>query len=162
MCYSIIFTYVFLHVARPNLGNLAIIVWTNKEGKQEYFRLQESICDKWVLIGDLLHIRYPLLDAWKKKWDGDPLNCIREVLTYWLDNGPHTYPVSWEGVYELLDDAELTNFVVLLKEAIENAQRKLYFTESVKIIMSDTTIVILHQYSYTPDIIILQKYAIHY
>ena len=137
MCCSIIFTHVFLLIAQPNLGNLAVIVWINKEGKQEYFRLQESICDKWVLIGDLLHIPYLLLDAWKKAHHGDPLNCIREVLTYWLDNDPRTYPVSWEGVYELLDDAELTDFVAPLKEAIENAQRKLYFTESVKIIVLD-------------------------
>ena len=112
------------HPAQPNIGNLTVIVWTNTEGKQEYFRLQELICDKWILIGDLFHIPYPLLDAWKKT-HGDPRDCIRQVLTYWLNNSPHTYAVSWEGVYELLDDAELTDFVAPLKEAIENAQCEL-------------------------------------
>ena len=125
MCCGVI-SLTFLHAAQPNLGNLTVIVWTNREGKQEYFRLQELLCDKWILIGDLLHIPRSRLDAWKNEHHhGDPLDCIGLVLTYWLENGSPTYPVSWEGVYELLDDAELTNFVAPLKEAIENAQREL-------------------------------------
>ena len=121
MCCGVIYL-IFLHAAQPNLGNLTVIVWTNKEGKQKYFRLQELICDKWILIGDLLHIPYLLLGAWKHE---DALDCIRLVLTYWLKNGSPAYSISWEGVYELLDDAELTNFVAPLKEAIENAQSEL-------------------------------------
>ena len=53
------------------------------------------------------------------------MDCIRQVLTRWLD-GPKdvlpTYPISWEGLYELLKDAELTDIIASLKEAIENAQ----------------------------------------
>jgi hypothetical protein len=104
-------------------------VWLDKEGKQQHFRLRELICDKWILIGDLLHIPYSLLEAWKNTL-GNPMNCIRQVLTRWLessklDDTSPIYPVSWEGLYELLDDAELTNVVASLKEAIENAQCEL-------------------------------------
>ena len=116
--------FIFLHAAQPNLGNLTVIVWENKEGKQEYFRFQELICDKWILIGDLIHIPPALLNAWKETY-GNPLDRIRQVLTYWLDKGSRTYTVSWEGVYKLLGDVELTDIVAPLKEAIENAQRKL-------------------------------------
>ena len=100
----------------------------NKEGKQQHFRLQELICNKWILIGDLLHIPHPLLDAWKTTLR-DPMDCIRQVLTRWLENSediPPVYSVSWEGLYKLLDDAELIDVVASLKEAIENAQRELY------------------------------------
>ena len=90
----------------------------DKEGKQQHFRLQELICNKWEIIGDLLQIPHSLLDAWK----GNAMNCIRQVLTRWLESSNDIYPVSWEGLYELLKDAELTDVIAPLKEAIENAQ----------------------------------------
>ena len=102
-------------------------MWVSKEGKRQYFRLQELICDKWRLIGDLLHIPSSVLDLWRKTL-GNPMDCIRQVLTRWLvgtKDSPPVYPVSWEGLYELLDDAELTEVVTSLKEAIDNARCKL-------------------------------------
>ena len=56
------------------------------------------------------------------------MDCIRQVFTRWLETPKDIspiYSVSWEGLYELLDDAELTDVVTSLKEAIQNAQCEL-------------------------------------
>ena len=112
-------------LARPNLGNLALIVWTNKGGKQEIFCLQQSICDKWVTIGDLLHVPPSFIAVWKNK---HPLDRIRNVLDYWLNSqgarDKMSYPVSWEGLYQLLEDAQLSEYAARLKKAIECIQCK--------------------------------------
>ena len=60
MCCGVIYL-IFLHAAQPNLGNLTVIIWTNKEGKQEYFHLQELLCDKWILIGALTFHLYNIV-----------------------------------------------------------------------------------------------------
>ena len=104
--------------ARPNLANLTQITWTNKKGKQEIFRLQQSICDKWIEIGDLVGVPPSFIAVWTNK---DALERIRHVLKYWLTN-PSTYPISWEGLYQLLEDAQLSEFIARLKEAIEYNQ----------------------------------------
>ena len=105
--------------ARPNLANLTQITWTNKKGKLETFRLQQSICDKWREIGDLVGVPPSLIAVWTNK---DALERIRNVLRYWLTNAGSTYPVSWEGLYQLLEDAQLSEFIARLKEAIEYSQ----------------------------------------
>ena len=107
--------------AQPNLRNLTLIMWTNKEGKQETFHLQQSICDKWVIIGDLLHVPSSFIAVWKNK---QPLDCIRNVLDYWLNSQGDTYPVSWKGLHQLLVDAQLSEYAVRLKKAIECIQCK--------------------------------------
>lgn len=102
--------------ARPNLANLTQITWTNKKGKQETFRLQQSICDKWIEIGDLIGVPPSFIAIWMNK---DALERIRNVLRYWLANLGNTYPISWKGLYQLLEDAQLSEFIARLKEAIE-------------------------------------------
>ena len=80
------------------------------------------------MIGDFLHIPHPLLDAWKKAHE-NPLDCIKNVLDYWFCNPeevPPTYSVSWAGLYQLLVDAQLNEFVAPLKKALANAQCQFY------------------------------------
>ena len=112
-----------MHAAQPNLGNLTIIIWTNKDGKEEKFRLLQSICHKWTEIGDLLHVPHPLLEEWKKIQN--PVDRIQLVLSYWLSLNPDDappYSVSWEGLYQLLVDAQLSVLVPRLQVALKNAQ----------------------------------------
>ena len=116
-------TYLPFPLAQPNLDNLAIIAWTNREGKRQVFRLQQLICDKWITIGDFLNVPSSLIAGWK---NNDPLECIRNVLNHWLDNPGGNYSTSWEGVYQLLEDAQLSEVVVPLKEALKNAHCELH------------------------------------
>ena len=56
----------------------------------------------------------------------DSLECIDEVLSHWLDPDPESpkecnYPVSWEGLYKLLEDVELKDLVTVeLKQALDS------------------------------------------
>ena len=43
------------------------------------------------------------------------------VLSHWLDHNPRHYPATWEGLYELLNDSELSQVVNKLKCAVNNA-----------------------------------------
>ena len=80
--------------------------------------------NKWKEIGCLLEISLSLLQAWGTTYRENPLECINAVLNHWLQNGTESnsdYPVSWEGLYLLLQDVELTEVAVELKEALDNA-----------------------------------------
>lgn len=43
------------------------------------------------------------------------------VISYWLDNPPRYYPATWEGLYELLKDVELSQVAIELEHAVNNA-----------------------------------------
>ena len=49
----------------------------------------------------------------------DALECIREVMKEWMNNGPNitTYLCTWKGLAELLDDVELKKVSEDLREA---------------------------------------------
>ena len=49
----------------------------------------------------------------------DVRECIREVMEKWMSDGPNitTYPCTWKGLWELLDDIGLGKASEALKEA---------------------------------------------
>ena len=73
---------------------------------------------QWRDIGNLFVPRQQLV-VWDKEKGAK--ECCEEMLNYWLDNPPHQYPATWEGLYELLDDSELGEVASKLKCAVENA-----------------------------------------
>ena len=92
--------------AQPTLQNLQLIRWMNKNGELKKFQLQPLIRIKWIQIGDLVNIHYDLLASWSREYHGDPLKCIRAVLSRWLCNPTEDYPATWDGLYELLADID--------------------------------------------------------
>ena len=80
--------------------------------------MTQSIIHKWRKIGDLVVPRQQL-EVWAKRKD-DEESC-KAVLSYWLDHPPRYYPATWEGLYELLDDSELGQVAIELKQAVENS-----------------------------------------
>ena len=56
---------------------------------------------------------------WKREWDAE--DCCEKVLSHWLDHPPRRYPVTWEGLYKLLDDSQLGEVSAELCEAVDNA-----------------------------------------
>ena len=81
------------------------------------------MCNKWKEIGCLLEIPLPVLQAWGTTYRENPLECINPVLSQWLENSgiSEYYPVSWEGLHSLLEDAELTEVSNDLNQALVNA-----------------------------------------
>ena len=74
----------------------------------------------WKEIGLLLGIDMGDLNAWETVHMKDPRNCINEVLYYWLEGPSETYPASWEGLYQLLEDIELKQVVIELKKVLDS------------------------------------------
>ena len=73
---------------------------------------------KWRKVGNLVVPRQQL-DVWAKRLDDE--ECSEKVLHAWLDQSPRRYPATWEGLYELLDDSELGQVAIELKQAVDNA-----------------------------------------
>ena len=82
-----------------------MISWRNERGEVKKFRLKQSIMHKWRDIGDLV-IPWQQLEVWTKEKDAK--ECCSAVLSYRLEYPPHNYPATWEGLYELLKDSELS------------------------------------------------------
>ena len=106
------------HTAKPNMTNLTIFKWKNKDGEVKKFRLKSRVVHKWRDIGDIV-TSYEQLEVWDK--DKDSNGCCSAVLNHWLNHPPSQYPATWEGLIELLDDIELSNVAIELKVALENA-----------------------------------------
>ena len=105
--------------ATPNSSNLTVIKWKNEKGEVKTFHLKASITHKWREIGDHVEVPWEKLEVWAQEKDADI--CCKEVLSYWLNNPPSNYPATWEDLYELLKDCELSQIAANLKQAVENA-----------------------------------------
>ena len=105
-------------IAKPNSTNLTMIRWKNERGEVKKFQLKNLIIHKWRNVGDLVVPRQQL-DVWEAEKDSKA--CCTAMLCYWLDHPPRHYPVTWEGLYELLNDSELGQVATELKSAVENA-----------------------------------------
>ena len=71
------------------------------------------------MIGDLVEVPRQTLATWANR-RSDEESCDA-VLDYWLDNPPHNYPTTWQGLYELLEDSELSQVASNLEQAVNNA-----------------------------------------
>lgn len=58
------------------------------------------------------------MDKWQRKHGGDADDCWDEVIRCWFDRGSEDYPLSWEGLYELLNDVEYAEVARELKKAV--------------------------------------------
>ena len=97
---------------------MTIIRWKDESGEIRKFKLKQSIVHKWRDLGDLI-VPWQQLEVWAKEKDAK--ECCTAVLLYWLEHPPHNYPATWEGLYELLDDCELSQVAAELKKAVHGA-----------------------------------------
>ena len=97
---------------------MTIIRWKDESGEIRKFKLKQSIVHKWRDLGDLI-VPWQQLEVWAKEKDAK--ECCTAVLSYWLEHPPHNYPATWEGLYELLDDCELSQVAAELKKAVHGA-----------------------------------------
>ena len=112
-------THTHTQSAKPNFSNLNLIKWRDERGEVRTFRLKTSIVHKWKDTGALVGVPRQLLIVWAGK-SNDEDSCDK-VLSYWLDQPPSRYPATWEGLYRLLKDSQLSEVAVELKEAVDKA-----------------------------------------
>ena len=116
------FSCSYLHdiVVAENVSmkNLTLIKWTDSQGKQHKLRIVQNICPKWRQIGNLLNISDSLLESILSQYRGDLEECCYAVLRQWLDNGSPDYPLTWEGLLELLNDVDCSQVADELRDAL--------------------------------------------
>ena len=105
--------------AKPTLSNLAKIEWKNEKGEVEKFCLKDKIVHEWKAIGDLV-IPKEKLNEWAVNGMQQE-ECCEAMLSCWLENAPSNNPVTWEGLYEILEMSNLGDIASELKHAINNA-----------------------------------------
>ena len=100
---------------------LQLIKWKDGEGEIHRFHLIDMIANKWRSIGQTLGIKPAQLAGISKQYMENATDCCRDVLGRWLDNPPSDYPVTWDGLVELLRDVQLSQVADELESALRNA-----------------------------------------
>ena len=86
------------------------------------FHFKSLIINEWRKIGNVV-VPYQQLEAWSWEFQRNTGECCDAVLNHWLTHPPPDYPATWEGLYELLRDSELSSVAVKLKSAVEDAMK---------------------------------------
>ena len=68
----------------------------------------------------MLNISDSVLESMLSQYRGDLEECCYAVMRQWLDNGSPGYPVTWEGLIELLEDVDCAQVAEELKYAIDS------------------------------------------
>ena len=67
----------------------------------------------------LLGITQNQLEVWEQQYSGNAQNCWRKVMEHWLNGGAKDkYPPTWDGLYDLLEDARCSQVAEELKRTV--------------------------------------------
>ncbi len=103
---------------KVSLRKLTLLKWKDQDVVKT-FRLLDEVSGKWQLFGTLLGLSTNKLLVWEKEHPKNITMCCNKVMEYWLVGGCTDYPATWEGMYTLLEDAELSEIAKELKKAID-------------------------------------------
>ena len=81
----------------------------------------ERISPSWRDIGELTDLSASDLKNIATEHHNIPLECCRDVLNRWLENPPTGYPITWRGLFELLEDCKLCQVVSELKTVLSKS-----------------------------------------
>ena len=103
------------------MKTLNIIKWKDDQGDEQKFCLVSEVSARWKDFGMHLKITQNDLDAMEEEHGRKAKACWKDVMNQWLDGkGEPEYPSTWEGMYTLLDDLELSEVAKRLKKAVNN------------------------------------------
>ena len=97
-----------------------LIKWTEGGAKKRFY-LMEEVQTKWRDIGQVAGLSIAQLDSIVIDHRDKPTECCRAVFGKWLENPPREYPITWDGLIELLEDCKLTQVVTELKSVLSKA-----------------------------------------
>ena len=84
------------------------------------FRIIEKVSSKWELLGDLTE-QSDRLDNYKAMTMNNHFECCRFVFQHWIDSTPKE--VTWDCLYELLDDAQFSEVSSKIRRILEYVLR---------------------------------------
>ena len=100
------------------MNNLTLLKWKDKDGRPQTLGLIDAISFRWHKVGDLLKLNSSCIAAIASNHPGDVILCCREVLREWLNDGSQSYPATWEGMLNLLEDIKLASISLKLRSAL--------------------------------------------
>ena len=108
-----------LPVSAPSLADLTLLRWTDDKGKTHRLKLLKLISNEWWEAGLLLGLNTAELENIEQKTN-DNERRFALIFARWIDNDGHPpqYPLSWDGVCELLYDLDRDNAAEELKQAL--------------------------------------------
>ena len=121
-------SFHFLPGSLPSLKDLTLLWWTDDEGKIHRFHLLRKVSGDWLKAGLLLGLTTAELWDIMLKMD-DNERRFAFVFRKWIaDNGhPPEYPLSWDGVCELLSDLDKEEVAEELRQAIKGKDGVFFF-----------------------------------
>ena len=79
----------------------------------------DHVSARWEDFGLYLDVETNQLDAWKVQEQAVVSKCWNRVMDHWLTGGGTSdYPVTWEGLFTLLDDVGFSKVAEDLKIAV--------------------------------------------
>ena len=106
------------------MSTLRLIKYTNSSGELCKFRLTDKVCAKWRKFGLMLNITSNILHGIDSQMRGHSDECFARVMQLWLDGDSRVYPPTWEGMYQLLEDINLSQVARDLKIAVDHQNLK--------------------------------------
>lgn len=98
--------------SKPDLKSLVLFKWKDENGVQQKERVIKRVSADWRDIGILLGLSVAELKEYTT------LESVG-VFNYWIENGGHPdYPLSWEGLCDLLCDIDHDNIADNVKAAL--------------------------------------------
>ena len=105
----------------PTLAELALLKWKDEKGNVCRFKLMNLVSNVWWKTGILLGLNPAELQNIEQQSSKNEQR-LALVLTQWIDNDGHPpqYPLSWDGVYELLCDLDKNSAAEELRRAMDS------------------------------------------
>lgn len=102
------------------ISNLTLIKWEDEEGECHSFKLLELISSKWWDVGIRLGLTIDTLENHRQK-NEDNDKRLEYIFSQWIDsNGHPEYPLTWEGLSELLRDIDKDSAARELVKVLES------------------------------------------
>ena len=107
-----------LCVDKPDLGFLSLYKW--KEcGKQKKLEIIKNISAQWQTLGFRVGLTLEECDEIESQDNKIHSKCCVRVFSKWIErNGCRDYPLSWQGLYDLLCDIDKDAVAEKLKRAL--------------------------------------------
>jgi hypothetical protein len=105
-----------------SLETLTLLKWEDRHGHQRTFRLEDMVSAKWMKFGLRVGLTMDQLEFLEKRYK-NASRCWLEVMRHWLnDGGTQHYPATWEGLYTLMRDCDLSEIGLSFLKALEHSQ----------------------------------------
>ncbi len=108
------------------LEALILFKWNDEQGLERTFSLIDKVSARWRDFGHRLGLSENLLQAMEVQYLGDASKCWTAVMDKWLsgEGVDKYYPVTWKGLYSLLNYVGFEEVTKSLKKAVSDVSNR--------------------------------------